>query len=389
MKKLKKAPKNKAFQIIILSIVGVTALYTLLPDYIQKEVIYLTPNIDDYKIFDNREVETDNPQSWPFSADYNQFTFSSASIKDSIDLLESTGFLIIQNDSLLFEEYYEDYQPDELSNSFSMAKSIIALLIGCAIEDGHIQGLNDNVKKYLPWLKGPHSEDLTILHLLTMSSASNWDEHYSSPFSITAQAYYGRDLPKLMKEVKISNHPGIVFHYRSGDTQFLERILTQTTGMSLTDYASKKLWTPLNAEIPALWSLDRREGTEKAFCCFNSTPRDFARIGNLVLNKGEFKGRSLISPKFIEAMTTPAKYLTNDEAQMVDYYGLHWWIINYNGEMIPYARGILGQYIFVVPSQNAVIVRLGHHRSNEYRNHHPLDAYTWIEAGMDIISQRN
>jgi hypothetical protein len=104
MKKSKKAHKNKAFQIIILSIVGVTALYTLLPDYFQKGLIYLTPNIDDYKIFDNREVETDNPQPWPFSADYNQYTLSSASIKDSIDLLESTGLLVIQNDSLLFEE---------------------------------------------------------------------------------------------------------------------------------------------------------------------------------------------------------------------------------------------------------------------------------------------
>jgi CubicO group peptidase (beta-lactamase class C family) len=270
-----------------------------------------------------------------------------------------------------------------------MAKSIVALLIGCAIDDGHIHGLDDKVQKYLPRLKGPHSQDLTIRHLLTMSSASSWDEHYSSLFSITTQAYYGRNLPGVMKNVKISNHPGIVFNYRSGDTQFLERLLTKTTGMSLSDYASEKLWKPLNAEIPALWSLDRRQGTEKAFCCFNSTPRDFARIGNLVLNQGEFNGQRLISSKFIKEMITPIRYLTNDEAQMVDYYGLHWWILNYNGEMIPYARGILGQYIFVVPSQNAVIVRLGHHRSREYRNHHPLDVYTWIGAGMDIIGQRN
>lgn len=387
MKKSKKAHKSKTFKIVILSIVGVTALYTLLPDYLQKGVIYLTPNIDDYKIFDNREVETDNPQSWPLTADYNQYAVSS-SVKDSMDLLKSTGYLIIQNDSLLFEQYYRDYQGTELSNSFSMAKSIVALLIGCAIDDGHIHGLDDKVKKYLPWLKGANSEDLTIRHLLTMSSGSSWDESYSSPFSVTTKAYYGRDLPGLMKKVKIKNHPGIVYNYRSGDTQFLERILTQTTGMSLSEYASEKLWKPLNAETPAQWSLDRREGIEKAFCCFNSTPRDFARIGNLVLNQGKYNGQSLLSSDFINEITTPARYLTNDEAQMVDYYGLHWWIVNYNGEMIPYARGILGQYIFVIPSQNAVIVRLGHQRSKEYNNHHPLDVYTWLKAGLDIIGQR-
>ncbi len=388
MKKSKKSHKSKTFKIIILTIVGVTALYTLLPDYLQKGLIYLTPNIDDFKIFDNRKVETANPVPWPFSADYNHYTISSASASDSLALLESTGFLIIQNDSLLFEKYYQDQQATEISNSFSMAKSIVSLLIGCAIDDGYIHSLDDKVEKYLPWIKGSFSNNLTIRHLLTMSSASSWNENYTSPFSITTQAYYGRDLPGLMKKVKINNHPGIEFNYRSGDTQFLERILTKTTGMSISHYASEKLWKPLNAEVPALWSLDRREGTEKAYCCFNSTPRDFARIGNLVLNNGVFKGQRLISSGYISEMITPAKYLTNNEAQMVDYYGLHWWILNYKGEMIPYARGILGQYIFVVPSENAVIVRLGHRRSKKYHNHHPIDVYTWIGAGMDIIDQR-
>jgi CubicO group peptidase (beta-lactamase class C family) len=389
MKKSKKTKKSKAFKIIIFSIVGITALYTLLPDYLQKGLIYLTPDIDDYKIFDNREVKTDTPRPWPETFDYNQYTPSSQSINDSIKLLKTTGILVIQNDSLLYEKYYGGHEATTISNSFSMAKSIVSLLVGCAVDDGHIRSLDDKVKKYLPWLKGPYSEKLTIRHLLTMSSASSWDEHYSSPFSITTRAYYGRDLPGTIKKVKILKNPGIMFNYRSGDTQFLERILTSTTGRSLADYASEKLWQPLGAETPALWSLDRREGTEKAYCCFNSTPRDFARIGSLVLNRGEFMGQRILSAAFIQEITTPAKYLTNEEAQMVDYYGLHWWIMDFKGEQIPYARGILGQYIFVIPSQNAVVVRLGHQRSKEYRNHHPLDAYTWLQAGMGIIEQRN
>lgn len=389
MKKSRKAKKSKAFKIIIFSIVGITALYTLLPDYLQKGLIYLTPDIDDYKIFDNREVKTNTPRPWPETFDYNLYTPSSLAINDSIGLLETTGILVIQNDSLLYEKYFGGHEVTTISNSFSMAKSIVALLVGCAVDDGHIRSIDDKVKKYLPWIKGPYSDNLTIRHLLTMSSASSWDEHYSSPFSITTRAYYGRDLPGTMKNVKILKNPGIMFNYRSGDTQFLERILTGTTGMSLAEYASEKLWQPLGAELPALWSLDRRQGTEKAYCCFNSTPRDFARLGSLVLNRGEFMGQRILSADFIQEITTPARYLTNEQAQMVDYYGLHWWIMNFRGEQIPYARGILGQYIFVIPSQNAVIVRLGHQRSKEYRNHHPLDAYTWLRAGMDIIEQRN
>jgi len=388
MKKSGKVKKSKTFKIVIFSIVGITALYTLLPDYLQKGMIYLTPDIDDYKIFDNREVKTGTPRPWPLTFDYNRYSIPAESVRDSMENLKTTGFLIIQNDSVLFEQYQGGHDSSTISNSFSMAKSIVSLLIGCAIDDGYIGSVDDKVSKYLPWLRGTHSDQLTIRHLLTMSSASNWDEHYSSPFSITTRAYYGRDLPGTMKRVKIVNHPGIMFNYKSGDTQFLERILSATTEMSLAEYASKKLWQPLGAEVPALWSLDKRKGTEKAYCCFNSTPRDFARIGSLVLNRGRFHGEKIISDQYIREMTTPARYLTNEDAQMVEYYGMHWWVMNYEGENIPYARGILGQYIFVIPSHNAVIVRLGHQRSNEYINHHPRDAYTWVRAGLDILTQR-
>jgi hypothetical protein len=86
-------------------------------------------------------------------------------------------------------------------------------------------------------------------------------------------------------------------------------------------------------------------------------------------------------------MTKPVKYLTDKDANMVDYYGLHWWIMNYKDEKIPYARGILGQYIYVLPREDAVIVRLGHKRSKNYHLHHPADAFTWLQTGLDIIRQ--
>lgn len=388
MKKSKKTNKSKTLRTIIIIIVALTATYTFLPNYLQKGIIYLNPNIDDYKIFDNREVKKGEPIPWPLAKNYGQLQLP-ATTRDSLEKYQSVAFLVIQRDSLVYESYWDGYTETSLSNSFSMAKSIVSLLIGCAIEDGYIKSLDEKAINYLPWLKGPYSEDLTIRHLLTMSSASNWDESYSSPFSITTRAYYGRSLRSTIKEVEIVKHPGIVWNYRSGDTQLLERILNKATEMPLAEYASLKLWQPLGAEESALWSLDKRKGTEKAYCCFNSNARDFARIGSLVLNEGEFANQRIVPEEYIEKMITPAKYLTNEDAEMVDYYGLHWWIMNYQGQQIPYARGILGQYIYVVPQHDAVIVRLGHKRSDSYQDHHPKDAFTWLKAGLELINQNN
>ncbi len=358
------------------------ATYTLLPDYLQMAIIYLKPNIDDHNIFNNRKVETGDPHPWPLAKLYNTEQLNTAATS-SLHNYNTTAFLVIHRDSLLFEDYSET----SISNSFSMAKSIVALLIGCAIDDGLIKSLDEKVTTYLPWLQGPYNDDLTIRQLLTMSSASDWNETYTSPFSITTKAYYGRNLKKTIREIEIIKHPGIVFRYCSGNTQLLSEILKEVTDKTLAQYASEKLWQPLGAEIPALWSLDRKDGREKAFCCFNSNARDFAKIGNLVLNKGRFNNTQIVDSQYIKEITTPVRYLTDDDAQMVDYYGLHWWIMNYEKQQIPYARGLMGQYIFVVPQYDAAIVRLGRNRSNEYRDHHPTDTYDWLKTGLEIIRQ--
>ncbi len=382
MKKL--AKKIKFLRIIILSIVALTATFTLLPDYLQKAVIYYKPNIDDHKIFNNREVTAGNPIPWPKSKKYNAYEVSQA-WKDTLKHYETVSFLVVHKDSLLYENYMDNHTDSTYSNPFSVTKSIVSLLIGCAIEDGYISDLDEKVTNYLSWLKGGYSQDLTIRHLLSMSSSSTWDESYSSPFSITARAYYGRNLRKTIRDLEIKKQPGIVFRYKSGDTQLLGAILKEATGQNISEYASRKLWQPLGAEIPAKWSLDKKDGTEKAFCCFNTTARDLARIGSLILNEGKFNGQQIVPSQYIKETKTPVRYLTDEDAKMVDYYGLHWWLIKQNNHHIPYARGIFGQYIFVIPEHDAIIVRLGHRRSHQYRNNHPKDVYSWLKVGLEIL----
>ena len=386
MRKIANVPSYKTFRVVILTIVALMATYTFLPDYLQKALIYFTPDIDDHKIFENRIVETAQPQTWPQSNHYNE-SRPSATVRDSLEKYQSVAFLVIHQDSLLYEQYWNQYDSATISNSFSMAKSIVSLLVGCAIRDGYIKGVDDKVTQYFPELKGPFREELTIRDLLTMSSASSWNESYTSPFSITTQAYYGRNLNKIVNKIEIVKNPGIAFEYRSGDTQILAKVLTEATGKTLSAYASEKLWKPIGASKPAKWSLDKRKGVEKAYCCFNSTARDFAKIGNLVLHQGEVRKKQIVPASYIAKMTSPASYLTNKDAEMVNYYGFNWWIMHHNNLQIPYARGIFGQYIYVIPEYEAVIVRLGHKRSHTYRDHHPEDAYTWVKAGLQIIRE--
>ncbi len=380
--------KLKKWQLLVFVMLLITGLvWVLTPTFLKKAAIHQLPGIHDYRLFHNRIVETGTPQPWPESTRYNQ-TLPDAHHLDSLHLMETTAFLVIQNDSILFEYYADGIEDTDISNSFSAAKSIVGLLIGCAIDDGYIKNVDEPVDELLPDYPNLHGKKLLLNHLLTMSSGSNWDEAYSTAFSITTKAYYGNNLPRLMKEVLIAEAPGETFSYRSGDTQLLALILSRATGKTLSDYAAEKLWKPMGAETEALWSLDKKNGMEKAYCCFNSHARDFARIGQLVLNKGAWQGQQLVSETYLADAVRPASHLKDTKGKDVSYYGYQWWLMDYNNELLPYARGILGQYIFIIPAQNAVIVRLGHLRSDTRIGEHPTDAYTWVNMGRAIMDQQ-
>lgn len=142
----------------------------------------------------------------------------------------------------------------------------------------------------------------------------------------------------------------------------------------------------MGAVNDALWCLDDEDGMEKAYCCFNSNARDFARWGQLILNQGTWDGDTLVSPDYVRKSVNPAG-LINEEGESVNYYGYQWWIHEANGWQVPYMRGILGQYVFAIPEEQAVVVRLGHKRSKEYKNNHPIDTYLYLETAKKILEE--
>lgn len=342
------------------------------------------PSIGEYEIFSNREVKAGISQTWYVSKQSNTKKISEQHEKQ-FDEMQTVAFLIVKNDSIIHEQYWDGYGEDSKSNSFSMAKTFISMLIGCAIDEGKIKNVDEPVSDFLPEFKYGENSKLTIKHLLTMSSGINFDENYVNPIAYPAAAYYGSDLKKLTYGYKVTEEPGKTFKYLSGNTELLGFILEKATGKTVSEYMSEKIWKPVGAKNTALWSLDHENGMEKAYCCFNSNARDFARLGKLFLNSGKWNGNQIISSDYFLNSVKLAN-LVDVNGNQNKKYGYAWWIMpDYKGHYIYYARGILGQYIFCIPDKKMVVVRLGKKRENPLpTDDHPKDAFYYLDAALEM-----
>lgn len=372
MKKLFKVLAG--FAVVVALVIGV--LYISGNQFLIKGLwaAYLHGNtsatISDAQFFDTRIVEAGEPVPWKVS-EYAKEWEISWELRRSLEETESVAFLMAQDGEIVFEEYWDGYSESSRSNSFSMAKSITTMLVQCAIQDRIIESWDVPVKDFLPELKGEFADELTLRHLCTMTAALDFNEHYTNPFDITAKMYYGPDVEKLLLEnVPVIREPGMdAFEYQSGATQLLGLCLMKAIGKTESEYASEKLWKPLGAVHPAEWHLDSKDGKELSFCCFNSNARDFARFGQMMLQKGNFNGNQVLDTAFVDTATVPFA---------VPYYGHSFWICDDYGTHIFYQRGILGQYIIVIPEYNAVVVRLGHMRLGSDM-HHSIDFRLMVE----------
>ncbi|WP_127132123.1 serine hydrolase domain-containing protein [Pseudoflavitalea rhizosphaerae] len=372
------------FLYLILLVLIVFSGYALVSGktYLFKAVYHNFADIDDYEVFANNTITTGEHQPWPLSASYNKVLMP-ADLHQLLEKIQSVAVVVIKNDSLLYEEYWDDYSDSSWSGSFSVAKSITSLLLGAALKDSSITSLQEPVGKYIPEFSQGEKAKVRIIDLLTMSSGTDFNEAYADPLSITTELYYGSDAYKTATGVNMANQPGTLHRYKSGDTQLLGMLIEKATKKSLSAYAAEKLWHPTGAEHPALWSTDHTGGHIKAYCCFNSNARDFARIGQLMLDSGRWKGQEIISTDYYSKSIEPCM-IPDDSGKPCNYYGYQWWI--YPGpEKIFYARGILGQYIIVIPSKDLVLVRLGKKRGEREPATHSLEEVTGlVRWGMKL-----
>lgn len=267
---------------------------------------------------------------------------------------KTVAFLIIKNDTIQYEKYFKGYDKESIVPSFSMAKSVTSILIGCAIDEGLIKSVDEPITSYIPELKKNGLDKVTIKHLLQMTSGIKFNESYVNPFGDAASFYYGLNLRKEIGKMKLKTEPGKKFEYVSGNTQLLGLVLERSLkDKTITSYLQEKIWTPLEMEYDASWSIDRKKnGLEKTFCCLNARARDFAKIGRLYKNKGNWNGKQIVSQKWVEESTK----LDTSEGS-ANFYQYQWWLPTPNEDFM--AEGILGQFVYVNPKKDLIIVRLG------------------------------
>ena len=341
--------------------------------------VHTTAFLNDYQSFDNRLIKTSkNIQPWIEHSMFNKFQFDSE-LENYHSKTKTVAFLIIKNDSLLYEKYYDGYDRNTKSNSFSMSKSIVSALMGIAIQEGLIKSLDQRVVDFLPELTGSYANLLTVGDLSSMASGLKWDESYYSPFSITTRSYVDEDLNKLILNQPIDSKPGESFRYLSGATQLLAMVIQKATGKKISNYLSEKFWQPMGAENDALWQIDSKSADmEKAYCCLASTARDFARFGKLYKDFGKWNQVQLLDSIFVSKSLKPR---FNDSP----HYGYGWWLRNYNGYNTFMMRGHLGQYVIVVPEEDLIIVRLGHRKDRKIEDEDfTKDIFVYLDAGIEI-----
>lgn len=346
---------------ILLLLVLVT---TLISCKLGRFAYYNFADITDHKIFPSRTISSSET---PFIFPKNDAPL----IKDSITITskgvpstitfenylisnKTVAYIVIKNDTIQYEKYFNNYDEASIVNSFSMAKSILSILVGCAIDDGKIKSIKEPITNYLPELKYKNFENITIEHLLNMTSGIDFNESYVNPFGDAATFYYGTNLKKAVNNMKVTTTPGTRLKYSSGDSQVLGMVLDAALkDTTISYYLEEKLWKPLGMEYDATWSLDRKkDGMEKTFCCLNARARDFAKIGRLYLNKGNWNGKQIVSKQWVENSTKIDSSGANSA-----YYQHQWWINQKDSSFE--AEGILGQHIYVNPEKDVVIVRLG------------------------------
>ena len=333
-------------------------------------VIYNFADTNDHRKFPSRALDR-SPDPWHYPIDlegpaprWATTDGERVTFEQFLEEHRTVAFLVVYRDTIRYEHYFDGYDSATVHTSFSVAKSVTSMLIGCAIADGYIRSVDQPVTDFLPELIDKGWDRVTLEQVLQMTSGMDFQESYTNPFGTAATFYYGRRLRQSTVKLGLEREPGTGWDYDSGNTQLLGLVLEQSfrmagdSALTITEYLQRKLWTPLGMEFPASWSIDRRKGgIEKTFCCLNTPARDFAKLGSLYLHEGRWQGQQLVPSEWVERSTR-----VDSSAGSAWWYQYQWWLPDKRGTFM--AEGILGQYIYVDPAREVVIVRLGRKPGN-------------------------
>ena len=306
---------------------------------------YWLPEIDEYNAFPQAEIRSgDDKFHFPVAID-SSLVKMRPTIDEYLARSATTAYIIIKNDTIIYEHYYRGYDRSKISTFFSVTKSVTSLLVGIAVDEGHIKSVHDPVTDYIPELKNrdPRFQKLTIEHLLNMQSGLRFNESYSNPFSGMARLFYGRNQMGLIKRLKFERDPGEIYDYNSINTAILGTVLERAVKRPYAEYLEEKVWKPLGMEYDASISLDdKKHRLAKSYQGLSATAIDLAKIGRLYMNRGNWNGKQIVSKVWVDKSTTPNIAENHISGKRYKDYQYHW----YSAERGWYERDSTGAYMF-------------------------------------------
>ena len=349
-----------------------------------------TAHIDDAANFPQAAVASSLPKPWALDPRAAQ-TAISPDLLPFLTAERSAAFLVVHQGQLLHETHFAPYNANSRTNVFSMAKTVVTLLTGAAVADGILPSFDAPLTSYLPeYANDPRAAKATLAQLSAMTSGHAWTENYYLPLNPTTDLYFGGDAAGTVLKQGFEREPGTEFEYSSASTQVLAIALQRALqarqpDLTLSGYLSQRLWQPLGMEGDASWSLDRPRaegGMEMAYCCIHSSARNFARVGQLLLQDGRWDDKQLLPADFVQRITRPNGF--------VDHYGYSLWMDPNHSAPFYFLQGHLGQYVIVVPSAQLVVVRLGQVRHRTHSRHPkiPDEIYRYVGEGLRMAQQR-
>lgn len=323
------------------------------------------------QIFDTRRVDNAGPV-WKIDSDPHEMNFTythAGQTHPAGEVLERTftnALLILKHGRLVTEIYRNKTDASTHFVSFSMAKSITSTLIGLAVADGHIHSIEDPITKYVPELKGSAYDGVTIRQALMMRSGADYDERYDFDHPGLASAAFEESL--VRNRVRFASFaevltraypPGTRFNYSTVETSVLGWVLERATKEHIADYMAQKLWKPAGMESYGFWMLDGSPDVGREFngAGFNAVARDYARFGLMMLHNGKAQTKQIVPEAWVKDATAPRQ--TEPIAPGVPLgYRYQWWTLP--GTDAYMALGLQGQFIYVDPATDTVVVKLSY-----------------------------
>lgn len=359
--------------------VGLIVLVAVLaPGCMAGRIVYYNfSGIEDFTFMPCREIK---PSTTPYSFKAPQtpesvFSQSRQNALNAFNERHNTvAMLIIKDDVIRFEQYYAGYDRTRPSMAFSTSKSVLSILAGCAIQDGYIGSVDDPVSKYIPELAANGFDNVKLEHLLQMTGGLAYKES-GNPFGRHTRYYYGEHLEDHLVHLKLKRKPGTKFEYTSGENQMLGLVLKRAIApMTITEYLQRRIWDPLGMEYGGKWVVDNPNGMEKTFCGVVACARDFAKLGRLYLYEGDWYGTQIVPREWVQQSTKI------DESEGSSWkYQYQWWKVAKDSTDFT-TIGHLGQFIYVSPDNNVIIVRLGHNLG-----HMPMEK--WLTFLSDLAKE--